>query len=330
MRYGRISRLLAGVFLGVLCAPSLAKPPVPASAYHEQGRQIYNFRCYYCHGYSGNAKTVATTFLTPKPRDFTNTPLTTLSRKRMIDSVRKGRPGTAMQAFGNVLNDTQAATVVDFIRREFMTDKAENTRYHIAANGWPEFSKYSSAAPFATGTISLATPQDQLTPAQQAGKRLFLSTCISCHDRGDVSAEALLWDPRPVSYPRSGYSHQDPPSSDAVSSASIYGQHDIKPKLTGLSAQQRRGETLFQNNCAFCHGADGTGKNWIGSFLEPHPRNLADPKAMQGMSRKRLHKTIREGLPGSSMPAWGGVLKPAEIDAIVAYVARAFYPMPPD
>jgi cytochrome c oxidase cbb3-type subunit 3 len=29
--------------------------------------------------------------------------------------------------------------------------------------------------------------------------------------------------------------------------------------VAGLEARERRGEKLFQANCAFCHGADGTG-----------------------------------------------------------------------
>ena len=30
---------------------------------HERGRAIYNFRCYFCHGYSGDARTLAATYL---------------------------------------------------------------------------------------------------------------------------------------------------------------------------------------------------------------------------------------------------------------------------
>ena len=85
---------------------------------------------------------------------------------------------------------------------------------------------------------------------------------------------------------------------------------------------------IFQGNCAFCHAADGTGKNWIGSFLEPHPRNLRDPLFMSNMTRVRLAATIREGLPNTSMPAWKNVLSPEDIAGVVAYIAKVFYPLP--
>jgi cytochrome c oxidase cbb3-type subunit 3 len=41
-----------------------------------------------------------------------------------------------------------------------------------------------------------------------------------------------------------------------------------------------------------------------------------------------LSATIREGLPGTSMPAWKNVLNGKQIAAIVAYVGKAFYPLP--
>ena len=43
------------------------------------------------------------------------------------------------------------------------------------------------------------------------------------------------------------------------------------------------------------------------------------------MPRQRLAQRIRDGLPGTSMPAWRHVLQPAEIDAVAAYVRRVFF-----
>jgi len=94
----------------------------------ELGRRIYNFRCYYCHGYSGNAHTLAATFLNPKPVDFTSISPGTLTRERMLQSVQSGRPGTAMMSFASVLQPNEISAVTDFVRHEFMVAKAENTR----------------------------------------------------------------------------------------------------------------------------------------------------------------------------------------------------------
>jgi cytochrome c oxidase cbb3-type subunit 3 len=111
---------------------------------------------------------------------------------------------------------------------------------------------------------------------------------------------------------------------DAVSSASVYAKHEVVPRLAGLSAVQRRGEALFQANCSFCHGGDGTGKNWIGQFMEPKARDLTQYTA-QSMPVAVLKARIRDGLPDTSMPAWRDVLSPAQTHAVAAYVMRAFF-----
>ena len=239
----------------------------------------------------------------------------------MIKSVRDGRKNTGMAGFRNKLSEEQTERVVDFIRQAFMGSDKLNTRYHTAGNGWPDHDRYAIAFPFARGEIPLDTPLDQLTPEQRRGRELFMTSCITCHDRANVESEGLAWDSRAVSYPRSGYSHRMP---DAVSAATPYSKHGVAPDVVGLSPQEQQGEAIYQANCAFCHAADGTGQNWIGSFLQPHPRNLTDQNQMQGMTAERLQTVIKDGLPGTSMPAWRHVLEEDQIEAVAAYVMRVF------
>lgn len=349
--------LLAAMFVALggcsKSEPNVSKTPVPlpsqivaasgvvASEDHELGRRIYNFRCYYCHGYSGDARTLAASFVTPRPIDFTHTAPDSLPRERMLLSIKSGRPGTAMMSFENILQPNEIAAVADFVRQEFMIAKAENTRYHTVANGWMNHERYKAAYPFALGELAIDTPWEQLTPEQADGKRLFMTSCISCHDRGTAKGKenTVRWESYPLSYPRNGYSPGDAlnsprdkhkPQLDAMSSATPYLIHEKPPKFTDLTALEKQGETLFQGNCAFCHAADGTARNWIGSFMQPHPRNLTDPAAMSGMTKSRLRNVIRDGLPGTSMPAWKSVLSEQDIEAVIAYVSRAFHPLLPE
>lgn len=237
-----------------------------------------------------------------------------------------GRPGTAMKPFRGIITQKEVEAVVDYVRQTFMVKRAPNTAYHTPENGWPDHARrYGEAYPFVEGTLSLSTPPDQLTPAQRRGRQLFLSACVACHESLEEEGKLRL-DPRAVSFPRSGYSHRDPPS-DAVSSATPYSRHDRPPVIANLTAPEREGEALYQRNCAFCHAADGTGRNWIGTFLEPHPRDLTQLRA-QGMNRARLAEVIRDGVPGTTMPAWRSVLTDRQIDAIVAYVSRALAKLP--
>ena len=270
---------------------------------------------------------MASSYLNPAPRDFTAAASAKLTREKMIDAVTRGRKDTAMQAFAGLLSPADIAAVVDFVRETFMAGKGGvNTYYHTAANGWPHHERYAAAFPFALGEIPLDTPWENLTPTQQEGKRLLMSSCITCHDRARVRNPGVIWDPRAVSYPRGGY-RPDRPAPDAVSGATPYARHDIAPVFSDLTPQQRQGERLFQKNCAFCHAADGSAGNWIGHFLEPHPRNLTDARAMAGMTHDRLKVAIREGVADTPMSAWKTVLSDEEIDAVIAYIARAFYPI---
>ncbi|MEH6470937.1 MAG: cytochrome c, partial [Halopseudomonas sp.] len=176
---------------------------------HEQGRELYNYRCYYCHGYSGDAATLATTYLLPPPRNFKATAVAELSRERMIEVVTQGVPKTAMTSFTRYLNEEEIELVVDFVRQEFMVSQRENTRYHTAENGWPDHQRYHLAFGFATGVLALDTSPEELNAEQRQGLQLFLSTCISCHDRARVDDEGPIWESRAISYPRNNFSYTE-------------------------------------------------------------------------------------------------------------------------
>lgn len=321
-----LKRFIAFGLIGI----ALTSPPNgEAKELLENGRAVYNFRCYFCHGYAGDAKTLAATYLSPRPTNFKNAEPDQLTVEKVLNTLQAGKPGTAMKSFAGILSAQEMQAVADFVTEEFVKRKADNTRYHTIENGWPDHERYAAAFPFARGEIPLSRSWETLGEREAEGKRLYLSSCVSCHDRGAPTEDDTVWSSRPLSYPRNYFSLANPPKMDAMTSASPYALHDIPPKINGLSAKERRGERLFQNNCAFCHGADGTGLNWIGRFMEPPPRNLQDPVFMLAATQSSLAHAIREGLPNTSMPAWKSVLKEIDIQAILAYVNRAFHPITP-
>lgn len=80
------------------------------------------------------------------------------------------------------------------------------------------------------------------------------------------------------------------------------------------------GATLFGSFCAACHGARGEGMRYAGSPAFPA---IGNPDFLALASDDFVRQTVTHGRPGRRMTAWGekeGGLRPAEIDAVVAYL----------
>ena len=182
----------AAAFVACAVLSACASQALAQAADHEAGRRIYNFRCYFCHGYSGDARTLAASMLEPAPRDFTRAP--GLDEARAAAAVRSGIPGSAMASFAGTLSPREIELVARFVVAEFVQARAPNTRYHTRANGWPDHERYTPAFPFATGEIPLDRPDASLSTAQRAGKRLFMEACITCHDRARVFDAGPGWE----------------------------------------------------------------------------------------------------------------------------------------
>ena len=78
-----------------------------------------------------------------------------------------------------------------------------------------------------------------------------------------------------------------------------------------FSSRPMTGAAIFAANCAICHGEGGIGNEG--------PR-LIDNPFVQLTGHAGVAQTVANGRLGVGMPAWGGVLTKAEIDAVVDYI----------
>jgi cytochrome c oxidase cbb3-type subunit 3 len=79
------------------------------------------------------------------------------------------------------------------------------------------------------------------------------------------------------------------------------------------SGDTARGQEVFMQSCASCHGADGRGA-----------RSIADPSYLSLVTDQHLRTVIIVGMPNFGMPDWRGHSKPlsdAEITDVVAWLA---------
>ncbi|MHA1566682.1 MAG: c-type cytochrome [Alphaproteobacteria bacterium] len=87
-------------------------------------------------------------------------------------------------------------------------------------------------------------------------------------------------------------------------------------------------EQIYLNRCAQCHGEEGAGDGPAADFLYPKPRDFTlgvfKYKTSHADSEfpydQDMHKTIRVGLPGTSMPAWENILSETEIDGLIGLI----------
>lgn len=78
------------------------------------------------------------------------------------------------------------------------------------------------------------------------------------------------------------------------------------------SAVLERGATIFKEKCVACHSANGEG------LVGP---NLTDSFQIHGSTRRDIYLTIRGGVAGTAMIAWGDQLSLADINAAAAFTA---------
>ncbi len=144
-----------------------------------QGRDIYNFRCYICHGYAGDGRTLAANVLAPKPRNFTDSSeMKGIDNRRMFYSIKNGRDETAMKPFKEILTGTEIKSVVAFIRYAFIEKRFKNINYHSPENQWYDFEK---KYPEAIRYFLYQGKDDSLTEELKIGKGIFETSCITCH-----------------------------------------------------------------------------------------------------------------------------------------------------
>src|SRR5437868_1531453 len=79
------------------------------------------------------------------------------------------------------------------------------------------------------------------------------------------------------------------------------------------------GKKLFATNCAMCHGNEGKGDGAAGAGLNPKPRNMVEGKWTQGDGVIAHFKVVTNGIPGSSMAAFGH-FKAADRWAIIQFI----------
>ena len=98
----------------------------------------------------------------------------------------------------------------------------------------------------------------------------------------------------------------------------------LKNPFESNSQNYIKGESLFQwtaepNPCKTCHGSTGNGMGMMAQGLSPMPRNFTCSETMKEISDGQMFWIIRNGSPGTGMPAYK-FLSDDEIWRLILYI----------
>lgn len=190
-----------------------------------------------------------------------------------------------------------------------------------------------------------ATPIEQLPAkpqlmqaAVQGGAAAFKTHCVQCHGSGaagspgypNLNDDDWLWggDLKAIEYTITHGARNPDVATTRTSLMPAFGRdgilkqgqiEDVVSHIRTISGEEkpsasaRRGATLFEANCAVCHGPAGKGMRELGA------PNLTDGIWLFGGDRATLARTVADSRKGV-MPAWDHVLSPVTIKMLAAYV----------
>lgn len=177
---------------------------------------------------------------------------------------------------------------------------------------------------------------DLLHFANAGGRAVFATWCSQCHGSGaagavgfpnlldndwlwggDIEAiyETVLVGVRNETNDDARYSEM-PAFADILEEEEIAQVTEFVLALSGSEADQTMslaGATLFEENCAACHGDEG-----LGDISQGAP-NLADAIWLYGGDRETILETVTNSRFGV-MPAWNERLSESDIRAVAVYV----------
>lgn len=147
----------------------------------------------------------------------------------------------------------------------------------------------------------------------------------------DVLTEREIWSVILFLYERTGFTpraeggHGE--GGDAEATAGRRGDGSPLPLVASVAAQgPDRGERLYRRRCQECHGAEGEGDGPAADRMLPLPRDLSEARYQirrtasgQLPTDADLHRVIRDGIPGTTMPGWPG-LDRSQREDLIAYL----------
>ena len=153
------------------------------------------------------------------------------------------------------------------------------------------------------------------------------------HERLGAVRQRITISQGQVSSPVLIFSEESEAESSGGSSKDLFATQTVLEQLQASRRTQSRqqasqaGRALYMKYCSTCHGRAGNGQGPSSKFVSPPPRDFTrgmykfrTTPAGARPTRLDLERTIRMGLRGTHMPAWGKVLSATQIRILAEYI----------
>lgn len=304
-------------YMEAACAQCHTEENFAGTPHVKRGRELFfATNCYGCHRIEGLSEGTLAPDLTEAGHKF--------KVEYLWESIVDPRANLATSFMPKFkLSDDDVLSLVVFLksRRGINFNETQLAQYRA------RMVRSESGAPEVKPAVLVKeVPVAKLNGAEVIKNR----ACTACHKLGDrdggiapdLSFEGLVkdetWIYEHFRNPRSRVSDSIMPAfrlpDEEFRAMSAY-LVTLKTPPTAMSPAD-----TFKNLCARCHGEKGDGKGPIAYYLDPAPRDLTKVAFMTTKPRERLLKSIREGVAGTSMPAWGKALNEQRIAGILDWV----------
>ncbi len=244
------------------------------------------------------------------------------------------------KVYGAQMDPEQRAAIVQYL----VTTHGPNSMRAAARDEDSDFTSVPRPSARAETAPLLTVPSENAAYAKQVerGAGLFKTDCAGCHGstgRGDgFIAPVLLRKPKDLASTRyslrllsqilwNGKRGTAMPAWRAVPiedltalAAYVQSLHQSTQAPDASAESLQRGNQVFQQNCAPCHGVAGDGKGAAATTLIPEPANFQLKQPDFGY----ILDTLNNGIPGTGMPAWNKQIGEPDRRALASFL-RSLY-----
>jgi len=306
------------------CAQCHTEKDFKATPDVNKGRELFiSKNCYGCHRIEG----ISNGTLGPDLSDVGKKWNLNYIHESIVDP-RANSATSFMPKFNLTDDEVKSLTIFLKSRRGFNYAETTLDRYRATLN---KGQTNPTTSPTQDGTNTTQVTNE----ANKNGEQLLAErACVACHKLGnqdggiapDLSFEGLLKDEKWM------VAHFKNPRAlipDSIMPTFTFSDNEFKimsSYLAGLNKAPAIGnpQEIYQNLCMRCHGDKGDGHGQIAIYLDPYPRDFTNVGFMNTKTEKRFVESIKNGVGGTSMPAWGKVLNDEQIKGVLDYINQNF------